>query len=134
MYCQKCGHENSDRALQCAACSEILIPMTTPPPTASVLPPSPPYAASRTHLVGPPNNLVWAILATLLCCLPTGIVAIVYAAQVDSKFAAGDVPGAQYASEQAMKWSWISAALVLALIVGYFGLVMLAVIGGGVSS
>lgn len=130
MYCQKCGHENSDKALQCAACSEILVPMSQP----SAPPPAPPYAPARPHVVGPPNNLVWAILATLLCCLPTGIVAIIYAAQVDSKFAAGDVAGAQFSSEQAMKWSWISAALVLALVVGYFALVMLAVIGGGMQS
>jgi hypothetical protein len=27
-----------------------------------------------------PNHLVWAILATLFCCLPLGIVSIVYAA------------------------------------------------------
>ena len=132
MYCQKCGHENSDKALQCAACSEILVPMTQPP--APALPPTPPYMPARPHVVGPPNNLVWAILATLLCCLPTGIVAIVYAAQVDSKFAGGDVAGAQHASEQAMTWSWISAAVVLAIIIGYFGLVMLAVVGGGLSS
>lgn len=129
MYCQKCGHENSDRALQCAACGEILVPMTQPP--APALPPAPPYQPARPHVVGPPNNLVWAILATLLCCLPTGIVAIVYAAQVDSKFAGGDVAGAQHASEQAMKWSWISAAMVLIGIVAYFGLVMMAVVGGG---
>ena len=32
-----------------------------------------------------PNNMVWAILTTLFCCLPFGIVSIVYAAQVDGK-------------------------------------------------
>ena len=38
-----------------------------------------------------PNNLVWAILSTLFCCLPAGIVSIVYAAQVNGKLAAGDI-------------------------------------------
>ena len=42
-----------------------------------------------------PNNLVWAILSTLFCCLPAGIVSIVYAAQVNGKLAAGDIAGAQ---------------------------------------
>lgn len=130
MYCQKCGHENNDNALQCAACGEILVPVTKPP--VGTLPPMPPYAPARTHVVGPPNHLVWAILATLFCCLPGGIVAIVYAAQVDSKFMAGDVAGAQYASDQAKLWSWISAGLVLALVVGYFLLVMAAMISGGI--
>ena len=32
-----------------------------------------------------PNNLVWAILTTLFCCLPAGIVSIVYAAQVNGR-------------------------------------------------
>jgi len=129
MYCQKCGHENSDRALQCAACSEILVPIARPPVDA--IPPPPNYPPPRTHVVGPPNHLVWAILATLFCCLPGGIVAIVYAAQVDSKFMAGDVAGAQYASDQAKLWCWISAGFILVLVVGYLLLVMAAVIGGG---
>ena len=41
-----------------------------------------------------PNHLVWAILSTLFCCLPLGIVSIVFAAQVNGKLAAGDVAGA----------------------------------------
>ena len=36
-----------------------------------------------------PNHLVWAILSTLFCCLPLGIVSIVFAAQVNGKLAAG---------------------------------------------
>lgn len=34
----------------------------------------------------PPTNLVWAILSTILCCMPLGIVAIVFAAQVNTKY------------------------------------------------
>ena len=51
----------------------------------------------------PPNYLVWAILSTILCFLPLGIVSIVFAAQVNSKWATGDVAGAQRASELATK-------------------------------
>ncbi len=48
-----------------------------------------------------PNHLVWAILATLFCCLPGGIVSIVYAAQVNGKIAAGDIAGARDSSDKA---------------------------------
>lgn len=47
-----------------------------------------------------PNHLVWAILATLFCCLPGGIVSIVYAAQVNGKIAAGDLAGARDSSDR----------------------------------
>ena len=41
------------------------------------------------------NFLVPSILATIFCCLPTGIAAIVFAAQVNTKVAQGDYAGAQ---------------------------------------
>lgn len=70
----------------------------------------------------PPNHLVWAILTTVLCCLPLGVVSIVFSTQVNSKWAMGDVTGAQDASEKAKKfaiWSAIVQA-VLAVISGIF--------------
>jgi hypothetical protein len=57
-----------------------------------------------------PTYLPHAIIVTLCCCLPLGIPAIVYAAQVSSKLAAGDVPGAQAASQKARTWFWIALA------------------------
>jgi hypothetical protein len=48
-----------------------------------------------------PTYLAQAILCTLFCCLPFGIVAIVYAAQVNGKLAMGDYYGAQSASASA---------------------------------
>jgi hypothetical protein len=55
-----------------------------------------------------PNHLVWSILVTIFCCQPFGIVAIVYAAQVNSKLNLGDVAGATQSSENAKKWCWIA--------------------------
>jgi hypothetical protein len=55
-----------------------------------------------------PNYLTQAILLTIFCCLPFGIVAIVYAAQVNTKLQAGDFEGAIIASDNAKKWCWIS--------------------------
>ena len=48
-----------------------------------------------------PNYLVQAILVTIFCCLPLGIVAIIFAAQVNGKVAAGDIAGAQSSSRTA---------------------------------
>jgi Interferon-induced transmembrane protein len=67
-------------------------------------PPPPPgygYGYGQPTTPPPPNNLVWAILTTIFCCLPAGVVSIVYAAQVNSKWAQGDVAGAQKASQNA---------------------------------
>jgi hypothetical protein len=57
----------------------------------------------------PSNHLVWAILTTLFCCLPAGIVSIVYAAQVNSKWAGGDYQGAMDSSRKAGIWAVVSA-------------------------
>jgi hypothetical protein len=56
---------------------------------------------------------------TLLCFLPTGIAAIVYASQVNTKLSAGDVAGAREASNRARMWTIISAVIgvLLAVIV-----------------
>ncbi|MCC3156318.1 CD225/dispanin family protein [Hymenobacter sp. 15J16-1T3B] len=52
----------------------------------------------------PKNWLVESILVTLFCCLPLGIVAIVNAAGVNSRYDAGDYNGALHASAEAGKW------------------------------
>lgn len=77
-----------------------------------------------------PNHLVWAILTTLFCCLPLGIVSIVFASQVDGRRAAGDLAGAWQASEQAKFWAILSAAaLPLLLVVWIFLMGGLGVLG-----
>ena len=44
------------------------------------------------ELQSPPKNyLVESILVTIFCCMPFGVVGLVFAAQVNSKFEAGDV-------------------------------------------
>lgn len=74
----------------------------------------------------PPNHLVWAILSTLFCCLPLGIAAIVFAAQVNAKWTAGDVAGAQAASEKAKKFSLWATIIGLVFLVLYVILVAVA--------
>jgi hypothetical protein len=67
----------------------------------------------------PSNYLAWAILSTIFCCLPAGIVAIVFAAQVNGKWMAGDVQGALSSSRNAKIWTIISASVFLVLAVAF---------------
>lgn len=62
----------------------------------------------------PPTNMVWAILATVLCCIPFGIVGIVYANKVTKLYLAGDLEGAKKASEIGA-W-WCIAAITIGII------------------
>ncbi len=66
-----------------------------------------------------PNYLIPAILSTVFCCLPLGVVSIVFATQVNNKVAAGDTAGAMEASRKAKMFMMISVGLgALSLIVG----------------
>jgi len=79
----------------------------------------------------PKNNLVWAILSTICCCLPLGIVSIVFAAQVNGKWAAGDFAGAQDSADKAKRFAIIGAIVGLVVNIGYI-IVMIAT--GGFSA
>ena len=79
-----------------------------------------------------PNYLVQAILCTLFCCLPAGIVSIVYAAQVNSKLAVGDRMGAIQSSENAKKWAWVSFGVGIAA--GLLWLIVVVAVSSGRST
>ena len=94
MYCTNCGNELPPGAIACTSCGQS-IPHFPPPPNV-------------------PNYLVHSILATLCCCLPLGIVALVYSSQVNTKLAAGDVAGAEASSRSAK--TWVIVAVVAGII------------------
>lgn len=73
----------------------------------------------------PPKTwLIESILATLFCCLPLGIVGIVNATRVESRFYAGDVAGANQASADAGRWTkiafFVGIGVNLLIIILYF--------------
>lgn len=121
MYCPNCGVETVDEAKFCNDCGGSL--------TSDVAEGTPPHV---------PNHLVWAILVTI-CCLPFGIVSIVYAAQVNGKLAVGDADGARQASENAKLWAWVAFGVGIVLgipswvggyaILGPLGLMMIGLPG-----
>lgn len=82
MFCRKCGAPSDDNVYTCGSCGEVFqqaVPGVPPP-----------------HI---PNYLVQSILVTIFCCVPLGIPAIVYAAQVNGRIQAGDIQGAMDASK-----------------------------------
>jgi hypothetical protein len=124
MFCRACGTENIDGSQTCISCGQQLAnPFQA---TAQV-------GAGMPQASGPKpeNYLVQSILLTLCCCLPFGIVAIVYASQVDSKYNGGDYSGAVIASDNAKKWGWIAFGLGLAINVIFFILQIMAVAASG---
>lgn len=88
-------------------------------------PPPPPTPGGQP----PPNYLIPAILVTLFCCLPVGVASIIFASQVNSKYQAGDIAGAEEASRKAKMFAMIGAGvgvvvIVLAIIINILGVAM----------
>ncbi|WP_375436929.1 CD225/dispanin family protein [uncultured Hymenobacter sp.] len=79
--------------------------------------------------IPPKNWLVESILVTIFCCLPFGIVAIVNAANVNSRLSVGDYAGAQEASRNAGKW--VKYGLIGAVLQVVIPLGLVALLGAG---
>jgi hypothetical protein len=82
---------------------------------------------------GPPpeNHLVWAILSTVLCCLPLGIVSIVKSNQVHTLWAQGYDAEARRAADEAKKWAMWSALSLLILVALYVVVMVVMVVAVG---
>ena len=88
-----------------------------------------PYAPPRSQVSAGPSQMgrdqptyLWqAIVVTLLCCLPLGIPAIVFASQAGSHKQRGDHEMAAQAAARARTWCWWSfgAGLVFAVLYGF---------------
>lgn len=114
MYCRKCGAQNDDNAFRCVNCNEIIQQAQQ-------------VQQFDANMPSVPNHLVFAILVTIFCCVPFGIVGIVYAAQVNGKLTAGDYAGAVDASGKAKTWCWVSFGIGLAVTLMW---VFFGIIGG----
>ncbi|MDI5976622.1 CD225/dispanin family protein [Amycolatopsis magusensis] len=85
---------------------------------------------------GPPpeNHLVWAILTTIMCCVPLGVVALVKSNQVHTLWFSGQFEAAHKAANDAKLWAiWAALSLPILFVlyivfvvfifgVGFFGL------------
>lgn len=131
MNCARCGAANDPGMNFCINCGNSLLLQPPPPPSFNQPPPfaQPPagYSQQRPLAAQPnlfnaysqdiPNYLTQAILCTLFCCVPTGIVAIIYASQVNNKKQVGDLAGAAQASSKAQTWCWVSFGLGLIVLI-----------------
>ena len=81
----------------------------------------------------PDSNLVWAILCTVLCCLPLGVVSIIYASKVDGCYATGRYAEAVDNSQKALKWAKIGAIISAIFWILYI-IFYIAIIGLAISS
>lgn len=89
---------------------------TNPNPYASTyIPPEYEYQ-QPVHV---PDYLVWAILEAVCCCLPIGVVGIIYAVMANTEKSAGNYMKALSYANTAKTW----------LIVGMIGWVILVVLG-----
>jgi len=91
---------------------------------------TPPPASATPASV--PNYLVPAIIS-LFCCLPLGIVGVIFAAQVNGKVAAGDTAGALDSAKKAKLFSFIAIGLGILGIVCYVLFVVIMGVGMGLA-
>ena len=113
MFCQNCGNQIADAAVVCPKCG---------------VPVAGKFIAPATEQV--PNHMVGAVLTALFCCQIGGIVAIVYAAQVNSKLACGDVEGARAASKTAN--TWITVNVITGVLIGIiYGIAIICAASSG---
>lgn len=126
VFCGDCGAANPSGARFCRQCGQALnAPGPAPQPPASpprwrtirgrrtfgTGPRPGPFAGILRHLwydlLERDKTLLCAVLSTI-CCIPGGIVAIVYAAKVRGKQAQGDMAGAADFSRKARFWIALS--------------------------
>jgi uncharacterized membrane protein len=61
----------------------------------------------------PNSYLALSIISTILCCLPTGIVSIIYATKVNSSYEDGNYDEANKASKNAKTWGLVSIGVAV---------------------
>ena len=117
--------ESSERSEE----SEHSQSSVTPPPVPQPPVPQPPelqHAMPQSPMPQPPmpqppvvpeaeapTNLVWAVIATVMCCQITGVIAIVYGAMTSSANSAGNYEKARRYSDIAQIWVMVSIVLGL---------------------
>lgn len=103
-------------------------------PGSYVPPAAPEYGYQQPLDICPKTWLVESILVTLFCCIPFGIVGIIKASNVESRFRAGDYEGALEASKAAGKWTKLGFFIAIGIYVLYFLCIICAAFIGGASA
>ena len=79
----------------------------------------------------PDSNLVWAILSTILFCLPLGLVGVYYSMKVDPLYLQGKYEEAQAMAKKSLNWSIAGCitGIVLAVIYAILSIFLMPIIG-----
>lgn len=77
----------------------------------------------------PSSFLVWAILCTICCCQPFGIVSIVYSSKVDSLWYSGRYTEALDAATSARTWFWWGLATGILVEIPFIIYYIIVVVG-----
>ena len=112
------------------------VPAVVTPPAGQMgsVPVQQPVAMHASQMPGAVPNYLWqSIVVTVLCCMPFGVVSIVYAAKVDGLVARGDIAGATAASKSAKTWAIAAVASWVVIIVLYFVLAMVMAATGNLN-
>ena len=78
----------------------------------------------------PENMLPWAILATVLRCLPVGIYAVLKASKVDALWTSGQYEEALAAAKEAKTWTIAAAGAGVVVMVVYLCVMLIAALVG----
>lgn len=109
-FCRNCGNQVNEGVKFCPKCGQ---------PVESQSVQQPQFVAQQVQQpqekkpMKPESGMMMAILSTLFCCLPLGIVAIVKANKVDKLYFAGDYKGAEEAASGAKTWTYIAMGVGL---------------------
>jgi uncharacterized membrane protein YvbJ len=106
-YCQNCGAQTQPYDKFCPSCGANL---ETGQPMHEMNQ-QPVGEQFNQPTVNIENHLAKAIFSTVCCCIPFGIAAIIFAAQVKGKIEQGDVQGAQESADRADLWSNLSIGI-----------------------
>ncbi|HIX03151.1 MAG TPA: CD225/dispanin family protein [Candidatus Odoribacter faecigallinarum] len=108
------GMPNWMRVGQIPELLQYINPIVPPPPSRNG------FGGGEFRPIKPDNNMLWAILVSLFCCLPVGIYSVIQAAKVNDLYNSGKYNEAQQMADAAKKWAIISAILGLVAWVFYF--------------
>lgn len=87
-------------------------------------------AASPPTVPRPKTNMVWAVIAVVLFCIPLGVVGIVYASKVNYLWSTGEYDQARSNAKKSLTWSLIGIGLG---VTGYAAL-LIGVMAGGLGT
>ncbi|MGL6225041.1 MAG: CD225/dispanin family protein [Thermoguttaceae bacterium] len=123
MFCPKCGMQLPDGSTACPACGPFPAPLQPYQPVMSV-----PQV---------PDYLVWSILELIFCCLPFGIVGLVYAVQANSAKTYGHFQDAMQKANTAKKfliWGIVIWGIGAALYLLYVIIMIIVMVSVGVNA